>query len=100
MYDVIGIPQGTRLQSIVLHHNGDVQLWIAVKSMRGPASEWQGTYILIKPDGSITRVTRDDAYTVDDVFEIKGPTQHTYNWKEIKCTITSNLPEHRKYSTP
>lgn len=68
--DIIGIPSGTRLHQIVTI--GDVvHVWIAVKNRGHTYADWQGTYIELKPDGQITRVTVDDAYTCDDEFIIR-----------------------------
>jgi hypothetical protein len=66
---IIGIPYGTRLLSVVLV-GGETHLWTAVKC-RGPYEKWQGTYLRIENNGRVTRVTKDDAYTVDDEFVIK-----------------------------
>lgn len=68
--EIIGIPYGTRLQALVLIGD-ETHVWIACKSRGSDYSKWQGTYLRIKSDGSITRVTIDDAYTVDDEFVIK-----------------------------
>lgn len=68
--DIIGIPLGTRLHAVVLH-GGCVHVWIALKSRAKDYSQWQGTYLNIEPNGRVTRVTRDDAYTCDDEFVVK-----------------------------
>lgn len=69
-HDVIGIPLGTRLQSLVLI-GGEVHVWIAVKQRSKNYAEWQGTYIRIEQSGRVTRVRHDDAYDTDDEFLIK-----------------------------
>lgn len=69
-HHIVGIPLGTRLQQLVLV-GGEVHVWIAVKSRSRNYDEWQGTYLRIEPNGRITRVTHDDAYTCDDEFVIK-----------------------------
>lgn len=68
--EIVGVPNGTRLQALVLVDDG-VHIWTACRQ-RGPDyTKWQGTYLYVKHDGSITRVTVDDNYTVDDEFVIK-----------------------------
>lgn len=67
-FDVIGIPMGTRLQSVVLQ-NGEVHIWIAVKSMTGVPATWVGTYLRVEPNGKVTRVTTGE---FEDEFVIKG----------------------------
>lgn len=70
--DVIAIPLGTRLTSLAISNDGEVFVWIANKDRSVPYDEWQGTYLHIKPDGSVTRITRDDAIpNGEDVFMIK-----------------------------
>jgi hypothetical protein len=71
--DVIGIPRGTRLEAVV-RFGEHWHIWIACKSRGEQYIKWQGTFLDCAPDGSVTRVTRDDAYAVDpEPFEIKGP---------------------------
>lgn len=68
--NIVGIPLGTRLHAIVI---GDtyVDVWIALKK-RGPdASAYQGTFLRVHNNGQVVRITRDDAYTCDDEFEIR-----------------------------
>lgn len=77
-FDVVGIPLGTRLQQLVLFGD-EVHVWIAVKKRDADYSKWQGTCLVCSPDGSVTRVTHDDAYTVDDVFVIKPPREKDVN---------------------
>lgn len=68
--EIIGVPNGTRLQAVVLVEDG-THIWIACKQ-RGPDySKWQGTYLYVQNNGRVTRVTVDDNYTVDDEFVIK-----------------------------
>lgn len=67
---IIGIPLGTRLSQVVLA-GGEVHVWIAIKNRGNSYDDWQGTYLRIETNGCVTRVTRDDNYTVDDVFVIK-----------------------------
>lgn len=67
---IVGIPLGTRLQSVVLV-GGEVHIWIAVKLRDPDYSKWQGTYLRIETSGRVTRVTNDDAYTTTDEFVIK-----------------------------
>lgn len=69
-HDVIGIPLGTRLCSVVLV-SGEVHIWTAVKCRDKDYAKWQGTYMRIEPSGRVSLVRRDDAYDVDDVFLIK-----------------------------
>ncbi len=74
---VIGIPLGTRLQSVVLS-KGEVHIWIAVKFRDPDYSKWQGTFLRVEPSGRVTRVTYDDAYAVDtDEFIIKEADDET-----------------------
>lgn len=53
-------------------HNGEVHIWIALKRGGRTYSEWQGTYLNVRPDGSITRITRDSAYENELSMLIKG----------------------------
>lgn len=69
-HDVIGIPLGTRLASVVLVR-GEVHIWIAVKCRGANYDNWQGTYLRIEQSGRVTRVRRDNAYDTDDEFVIK-----------------------------
>ena len=68
--DIIGIPLGTRLASIVLVR-GETHVWIALKKREPDYTRWQGTYLRIEPTGRVTRVTQDDENPVDDTFLIK-----------------------------
>ena len=70
MPSIIGIPLGTRLSQVVLAGD-EVHVWIAIKCRGNNYDDWQGTYLRIEANKRVTRITRDDAYTVDDEFVIK-----------------------------
>ena len=68
--DIIGIPHGTRLHAIVMC-GGETHVWIACKQ-RGPDyAKWQGTYLRIKSNGEITRITNDGNYVDDASFVVR-----------------------------
>lgn len=69
---IVGIPLGTRLHQIVLCDDGATHVWIAIKARAHEYKDWQGTYICINRDGSVFRITRDDALPIDpEPFMIK-----------------------------
>lgn len=69
MNKVIGIPQGTRLYNVVLD-NDEVHVWIAVKKRDPDYKKWQGTFLRVMRNGSVTRETLDDDLPYDDTFVI------------------------------
>lgn len=69
-HDVIGIPLGTRLQSVVLV-GGEVHIWMAVKCRGKDYADWQGSYMRVEPNGRVSIIRKDDAYDVDEEFVIK-----------------------------
>jgi hypothetical protein len=69
--DIIGIPNGTRLQQIVLCGDA-IHVWIAIKCRNIDYNKWQGTYLQITPSKEVTRVTIDDALPeYEDIMLIK-----------------------------
>lgn len=69
----IGIPLRTPL-SALLRVGKDWHVWIAVRDTQVPYEQWQGTYLALSDDGSVTRVTvYDDGH--EDVMIVKGPTE-------------------------
>lgn len=53
----IGIEPGTRLSLITRHTNGTWRIWTAIKDPNVPFALMKGTYVLLKPDGSVRHCT-------------------------------------------
>ena len=64
----IGVPPGTRLQALMRVDDGWL-VWTAFNNASTP-ERWLGTYLHLKHDGSINRVTvKEDGS--EDVFTIR-----------------------------
>lgn len=69
-YDSIGVPPRQRVYHITRHHHEGWRVWLAVKDMQQPYSLWLGTYLLLRDDGSVTRVTIEPD-GMEQIMEIK-----------------------------
>lgn len=65
----IGIPPRTTLYHIRRHQTFWC-LWIGVRDMQAPYSEWIGRYLRLDDDGSMWSITVNDDYT-EEQYRVK-----------------------------
>lgn len=65
----IGIPPHTKLAAL-FRMQREWHVWIAVRDMQQPYSQWEGTRLILRDNGSVTRVTTYEDGS-ENVMEIK-----------------------------
>lgn len=84
----IGVPLGTRLVGLTRLTDA-WQAWIAIRNTSDNPSRWRGTYLLLRDDGFVARITNDT--DIDDVFVIKEKDRkddRTLSIMQTETTIT------------